>query len=263
VVRGREGIAREVTAGTRSVSGGCEMNGNVDKPSHKRISRRRMLQMSVAATATILVPGIALADDWIKINAVPLTSAVSGRSSIMRWRPNANQAQPHYQQPHYEPARYTPPTRSYSNEARSLAMYNPHTGESVNLVYCEKGYYVPGALQEINYFFRDFRANLVKPIDPRLLDLLHAIHQSSDATKPFNLVSGYRSPQTNAMLAAQNEGVARHSMHIEGKAADINLPGRQLSILQRIALALRFGGVGYYPQSGFVHVDTGRIRRWG
>jgi len=217
-----------------------------------------MLQISAAATTAMLVPGIALADDWIRVDAVPLTSTVPGRSSIMKWRANANHTQPHYQQ-----ARYTPPTRSYSNETRSLAMYNPHTGENINLVYCENGYYVPGALEEINHFFRDFRANLIKPIDPRLLDLLHAIHQSSDATKPFNLVSGYRSPQTNAMLAAQFEGVARHSMHIEGKAADINLPGRQLSILQRIALAMRFGGVGYYPQSGFVHVDTGRIRHWG
>ncbi len=233
------------------------MNGNVEKASHKRISRRRMLQVSAAATA-MLVPGIALADDWIRVNAVPLTSTVPGRSSIMKWRSNANHPQPHYQQ-----ARYTPPTRSYSGETRSLAMYNPHTGESINLVYCENGYYVPGALAEINHFFRDFRANLIKPIDPRLVDLLHAIHQSSDGTKPFNLVSGYRSPQTNAMLAAQFEGVARHSMHIEGKAADINLPGRQLSILQRIALAMRFGGVGYYPQSGFVHVDTGRVRHWG
>jgi uncharacterized protein YcbK (DUF882 family) len=245
------------------------MNGNVDKAILKQISRRRMLQVSAAATATMLMPGIALADDWIKVNAVPLTSTIhAGRASIMRWRSNANRVQPHNQQPnsqqpHYEQARYTVPTRSYSNESKSLAMYNPHTGESVKQVFCENGYYVPGALQEINYFFRDFRANLVKPIDPRLLDLLHAIHQLSDTSKPFNLVSGYRSPQTNAMLAAQYEGVARHSMHIEGKAADINLPGRQLSILQRIALALRFGGVGYYPQSGFVHVDTGRIRHWG
>jgi uncharacterized protein YcbK (DUF882 family) len=245
------------------------MSGNVDKSIIKPISRRRMLQVSAAASVTILVPGIALADDWIRIDGVPLTSTVhAGRASIMRWRPNANRPQPHYQQPNnqqpqYEPVRYTLPTRSYSSETRSLAMYNPHTDERVNLTYCEKGYYIPGALQEINYFFRDFRANLVKPIDPRLLDLLHTIHQASDGTKPFNLVSGYRSPQTNAMLAAQYEGVARHSMHIEGKAADINLPGSQLSILQRIALALRYGGVGYYPQSGFVHVDTGRIRHWG
>ena len=235
------------------------MNGDINQPSHQRISRRRMLQVGAAATASLMVPGIALADDWIRVDSVPLTSTVSGRSSVMRWRANPG----HARAPRYQEARYTLPTRSESNETRSLAMYNPHTGESINLVYCENGYYVPGALEQVNYFFRDFRANLVKPIDPRLLDLLHAIHQTSDGTKPFNLVSGYRSPQTNAMLAAQLEGVARHSMHIEGKAADINLPGRQLSILQRIALAMRFGGVGYYPQSGFVHVDTGRIRHWG
>jgi uncharacterized protein YcbK (DUF882 family) len=232
------------------------MESNIEKPRNTRISRRRMLQVSAAATATVMLPGLALADDWIRVNTVPLTSSVHGRSSIMKARPR--DAQP---AGGYQPVSYTP--RSYTGATRSLAMYNPHTGENVNLVYCENDQYVPGALREINFFFRDFRANLVKEIDPRLLDLLHTIHQASDDSKPFNLVSGYRSAQTNAMLAAQHEGVARHSMHIEGKAADINLPGRQLSILQRIALAVRYGGVGYYPQSGFVHVDTGRIRRWG
>jgi uncharacterized protein YcbK (DUF882 family) len=237
------------------------MNDNFDKRRHRKITRRRMLQVSAAATATILVPGLALADDWIRVNAVPLTSNVPGRSSIMKWKPNKAPARA-AAEPHFQTVRYTP-TRSYTGETRSVAMFNTHTGESLNLVYCENGHYVREAFSEINFFFRDFRANLVKQIDPRLIDLLHTIHQSSDTSKPFNLVSGYRSPQTNAMLAAQNEGVARHSMHIEGKAADINLPGRQLSLLQRVALALRFGGVGYYPQSGFVHVDTGRIRRWG
>jgi len=238
------------------------MESNIEKPRNTKISRRRMLQVSAAATATIAVPGLALADDWIRVNSIPLTSTVPGRSSIMKARLNAPQVPAGYQPAGgYEPVRYTP--RSYTGATRSLAMYNPHTGENLNLVYCENDQYVPGALHEINFFFRDFRANIVKEIDPRLLDLLHTIHQESDDSKPFNLVSGYRSPQTNAMLAAQREGVARHSMHIEGKAADINLPGRQLSILQRLALALRYGGVGYYPQSGFVHVDTGRIRRWG
>lgn len=235
------------------------MNDKIGEPQQKLISRRRMLQIGAAATAAIITPGLAMADDWLRVDAVPLTSSVSGRSSIMKLRSHARANQPHLQE-----ARYTPQRRySGTTATRSIAMDNVHTGERINLVYCENGYYVPGALEEINYFFRDFRANLIKPIDPRLLDLLHSIHQSSDASKPFNLVSGYRSPQTNAMLAAQNEGVARHSMHIEGKAADINLPGRQLSLLQRVALALRFGGVGYYPQSGFVHVDTGRVRHWG
>src|SRR5271163_1193100 len=115
------------------------MSGNVDKSIIKPISRRRMLQVSAAASVTILVPGIALADDWIRIDGVPLTSTVhAGRASIMRWRPNANRPQPHYQQPNnqqpqYEPVRYTLPTRSYSSETRSLAMYSPHTDERVNL----------------------------------------------------------------------------------------------------------------------------------
>jgi uncharacterized protein YcbK (DUF882 family) len=233
------------------------MDGNFDKRLDRKISRRRMLHVSAAATAAILVPGVALADDWMRVNSIPMTSQVPARSSIMKSRMGAGRENAGYQTARYAPA------QSHGGTTRSLAMYNTHTGESVNLVYCEKGYYVPGALHEINYFFRDFRANQIKPIDPRLLDLLHAIHQASDSSKPFNLVSGYRSARTNAMLASQSEGVARHSMHIEGKAADINLPGRQLSILQRIALALQFGGVGYYPRSGFVHVDTGRVRHWG
>jgi uncharacterized protein YcbK (DUF882 family) len=238
------------------------MESNVEKPRNRKISRRRMLQVGAAATATVVLPSLALADDWIRVNSIPLTSTVPARPSIMKARIRAPQPTAGYQPADgYQPVRYTP--RSYTGATRSLAMYNPHTNESLNLVYCENDQYVPEALHEINFFFRDFRANLVKEIDPRLLDLLHTIHQESDDSKPFNLVSGYRSPQTNAMLAAQREGVARHSMHIQGKAADINLPGRQLSLLQRIALALRFGGVGYYPQSGFVHVDTGRIRRWG
>jgi len=218
----------------------------------KPLGRRRILKFGAVAAATLMIPGVAAAGDWIRVDEVPITSQVPGRTSIMRERARAQ----------YQQARYVP-RRSHGGEVRLLKIDNVHTGETLNTVYYENGDYVPGALNEVNYFFRDFRANLIKPIDPRLLDLLHTIHASSDTAKPFNLVSGYRSPQTNAWLASQTEGVARHSMHIEGKAADINLPGRQLSLLQRIALAMRYGGVGYYPQAGFVHVDTGRVRRWG
>src|SRR5271156_5219827 len=146
--------------------------------------------------------------------------------------------------------------------ARTLRFYNLHTGESLNTVYSENGRYIPGALDQINYILRDFRANEIKVIDPRLLDLLYTLNGRLYTQEPFEIISGYRSPATNAMLAARSEGVARHSMHIEGRAADINVPDRQLSILQRVALALQFGGVGYYPQSDFVHVDTGRVRHW-
>ena len=146
--------------------------------------------------------------------------------------------------------------------SRALSFYNVHTGESLKTVYFDRGEYVPAALRELNYFFRDFRANEVKPIDPQLLDLLHRIYGALDTSQPFNLISGYRSPATNAWLASQSEGVARHSLHLVGMASDINVQGRSLALLQLIALAMRGGGVGYYPRSGFVHVDTGRVRRW-
>jgi uncharacterized protein YcbK (DUF882 family) len=202
-----------------------------------RVTRRSLLRLGAVAAATALVPRVALAEEWMRL---PANSAPSGLTR----------------------ARFIAPQRRSSESARTLSMYNVHTGESLKTVYWEDGNYVPGALHEVNYFFRDFRANEVKPIDPSLLDLLHYIHAELDAGKPFNLVSGYRSPATNAWLASRSEGVARHSMHVEGKASDINLPGRELSFLERVALALRLGGVGYYPRSGFVHVDTGRVRRW-
>jgi uncharacterized protein YcbK (DUF882 family) len=201
------------------------------------ITRRRMLKSGVAAATAILIPGLALAEDWIRLPETPL-------------------------EPQITRARYLAPSRR-SDRPRALSAYNVHTGESLNTVYFEDGNYVPGALTEVNYFFRDFRANEIKAIDPNLLDLLHDIRTELGTNKPFNLVSGYRSAATNAWLASQAEGVARHSMHIEGRAADINYPGQQLSFLQRVALALRQGGVGYYPKSDFVHVDTGRVRRWG
>lgn len=206
------------------------------------VSRRRIITTGALGTASLILAGKALAADWIRLESSPLLD--SNQRVAPRW------LQTRYSLPNSQPA------------ARSLAIDNVHTGERIRTVYYENGQYVPGALQEINYFFRDYRANEVKPIDPRLLDLLHTIHQTLDTSQPFNLISGYRTPATNAMLAARSEGVARHSMHIEGRAGDINVPDRQLSILQRVALALQFGGVGYYPQSNFVHVDTGRVRHW-
>jgi uncharacterized protein YcbK (DUF882 family) len=145
---------------------------------------------------------------------------------------------------------------------RKLKFCNLHTGESLSTTYCEKGCYIDGALKEINYILRDFRANEIKPIDPRLLDLLYSINRGLYTAEPFDIISGYRSPATNAMLAARSEGVARHSMHIQGKAADIRVPGRSLGQVWRAAIGLWSGGVGFYPRSDFVHVDVGRVRFW-
>ncbi len=152
--------------------------------------------------------------------------------------------------------------RAPAARARSLAFYNTHTDESLKTVYWEKGHYIPGALDEINFIMRDFRANEILPIEVPLLDLLHTISRHLNTSQPFHIISGYRSPATNAMLAAQSEGVALHSLHQYGMAADIRVPGRHLARLHRVAVALRGGGVGYYPRSDFIHVDIGRVRYW-
>src|SRR6185437_3289416 len=129
-------------------------------------------------------------------------------------------------------------------------------------VYWEDGRYVPEAMRHINWLLRDFRADLVHPIDPHLLDLLADLHGRLQTREPFQVISGYRSPQTNAMLASLGDGVAQNSLHLDGKAIDIRVPGRHLRYVRAAALSLRRGGVGYYPHSDFVHVDTGRVRTW-
>jgi uncharacterized protein YcbK (DUF882 family) len=146
---------------------------------------------------------------------------------------------------------------------RSLSFYNLHTGESLKTTYWADNRYITEGLQAINYVMRDFRLNLEVQIDRRLLDLLYALHYELDTTAPFDLISGYRSPQTNAMLHTHSEAVATYSLHMYGMAADIRVPGRNLANVHRAALALRGGGVGYYPRADFVHVDVGRIRYWG
>jgi uncharacterized protein YcbK (DUF882 family) len=146
--------------------------------------------------------------------------------------------------------------------ARTLFFYNLHTGETLRTIYFEHGEYLTDALLEINRFFRDFRTNEVKAIDRRLLDLLWRIYAALDTTHPFNLISGYRSPATNEWLANHTEGVSHHSLHTYGMASDVNVQGCPLESLRAVALAMRGGGVGFYPRSGFVHIDCGRVRYW-
>ena len=152
--------------------------------------------------------------------------------------------------------------RVIPKRTRSLSFYNLHTDESLRVVYFENGKYIPGALHEINFILRDWRQNEIKPIDPALLDLLVGIHQRLETNSAFDIVSGYRSPKTNAMLHFRTEGVAVHSLHLDGKAIDICVPGRSLANVHRAAMSMFGGGVGYYPRTGFVHVDTGRLRYW-
>jgi uncharacterized protein YcbK (DUF882 family) len=149
-----------------------------------------------------------------------------------------------------------------SRPERALAFHNLHTGESVRTTYWAEGELVADGLAEINQVLRDHRSDEVYPIDTGLLDLLNALTNRVDTSKPFEVISGYRSPATNANLRKNTGGVARNSLHMQGKAIDIRLPGYDLSRLRKAALALRAGGVGYYPKSGFIHVDTGRVRSW-
>jgi uncharacterized protein YcbK (DUF882 family) len=152
---------------------------------------------------------------------------------------------------------------SFWQRDRALSFYNLHTGESVRATYWADNEYVTEGVQAINYIMRDFRLNLEVQTDPRLLDLLYALHYELDTTAAFDLVSGYRSPATNASLRMHNEAVAANSLHMYGMAADIRVPGRHLANVHQAATALRRGGVGYYPRANFVHVDVGRVRYWG
>lgn len=145
---------------------------------------------------------------------------------------------------------------------RALAFRHLHTGEALTVEYAQGGTYWPEALTAIDRLLRDFRTGDVRRIDPRLLDLLHALGGRLETRAPFEVISGYRSPTTNAALRRKSEGVAARSLHMVGQAIDIRVPGVRLPALHAAALDLGAGGVGYYPVSNFVHVDTGRVRRW-
>jgi uncharacterized protein YcbK (DUF882 family) len=155
------------------------------------------------------------------------------------------------------------PSSAFLNaRSRSLSFYNLHTGEKLKSVYWEAGAYIPESLAGINRILRDHRNGEIHPIAPRLLDVLCEVAMGLDTREPFEIISGYRSPATNAMLHKQSQGVAEHSLHMDGIAADIHVPGRSLALLRKTAVALKAGGVGYYPESQFVHIDVGRVRTW-
>jgi uncharacterized protein YcbK (DUF882 family) len=147
--------------------------------------------------------------------------------------------------------------------ARRLRMLHTHTGERLDLTYFDRGAHLPDALAALDRFLRDFRTGDVHPIDPAVLDV--AWRLARDVGRPdgtFEIVSAYRSPRTNERLREGGRGVARRSLHLVGKALDLRLAGVETARLRDAALALRAGGVGFYPASDFVHVDTGRRRAW-
>lgn len=146
---------------------------------------------------------------------------------------------------------------------RALSFKSLHTGETLSATYWSNGRYEKAALADMAHLLRDWRADEAGPMDPALYDLLFALRRKLGTDQPFDVISGYRCPRTNAMLAAKSGGVATKSLHMQGKAIDIALPGRKLQAVRQAALDLKLGGVGLYTKSGFVHVDTGRVRQWG
>ncbi len=150
-----------------------------------------------------------------------------------------------------------------SGDIRKLRFYSGRTGEHMNIIYWIDGNYVPESLREINHFFRDWRNNAVHEIDTRTVDFLAATHNLLRADEPYMLLSGFRSPQTNAMLRARSRNVAQNSLHLSGRAADVRLRSRSVAQIARAAQACNAGGVGRYSRSNFVHLDCGAVRSWG
>lgn len=144
-----------------------------------------------------------------------------------------------------------------------LRLFHTHTGEHLDIVYRVGDNYLPGALARLDQYLRDHRTRVVLHYNPKVFDLLHEISEElGRSASEINVICGYRSPWSNEFLRTHGHGVARNSLHMRAMAIDIRIPGVRTSILRDTALALRQGGVGYYPKSEFVHVDIGRVRRW-
>ncbi|ETW14154.1 hypothetical protein ATO8_04651 [Roseivivax marinus] len=148
-------------------------------------------------------------------------------------------------------------------DIRRLKMYSGRTGEKIDMIYWVEGEYISDAVKEITYFMRDWRNDQVKNIDLRTIDIMAACHNLLDCSEPYMLISGYRSPETNAMLRARSSGVAKRSRHLVGEAADLRLSSRSVNQMAKAALSCNGGGVGRYSSSNFVHMDCGPVRTWG
>ncbi len=148
-------------------------------------------------------------------------------------------------------------------DIRRIRMYSGRTGERLDMIYWIDGKYLKDSVKEINQFMRDWRTDQVKTIDLRTIDIMAAAHNLLDVNEPYMLLSGYRSPQTNAMLRRRSRGVAKNSLHMKGQAADLRLASRSVSQMARAASTCRAGGVGRYSRSNFVHMDCGAVRTWG
>ncbi len=153
-------------------------------------------------------------------------------------------------------------TTPVGGDDRELSFYNTHTGEKLSATFWSDGKYLDDGVEEISWLLRDHRAGVASPMDPKLLDLLHQLQTKVEHQGEFHVISGYRSPATNEMLTRSSSGVAKRSYHMLGKAIDVRMPGFDSSQLQKAAISLKGGGVGYYARSNFIHLDVGRVRHW-
>ncbi|RVT84418.1 DUF882 domain-containing protein [Rhodobacteraceae bacterium CCMM004] len=150
-----------------------------------------------------------------------------------------------------------------AGDIRRIKMYSGRTGETIDMIYWIEGDYVKEAVTEVSHFMRDWRNNKSRGIDTRTIDIMAAAHNLLDTNEPYMLLSGYRSPETNAMLRRRSSGVARNSLHMKAQAADLRLKSRSVGQMAKAAAACRAGGVGRYSKSDFVHMDCGAVRTWG
>jgi uncharacterized protein YcbK (DUF882 family) len=180
-----------------------------------------------------------------------LQAAVAAPALWVAGRARANAVTPQPGAPHLAQA-----------ASRHLCLFNTHTSESQVVHYCADGQYVPEALGKLNLLLRDHRSGESHPIDPRLFDALHQLARLAGREPDYEVISGYRSPASNAQLNASSSGVARNSLHMQGRAIDVRLRGFSCARLRDLALSMQLGGVGFYAKSAFVHLDTGRVRSW-
>lgn len=221
------------------------------------ISSRRKFLKNMAYGSLLMVGGIEAANAKVKHIASHTVPAPHKTRIHDTLRQHLSSYKPSYKinTPHNLLGRNSP-------SHKMLAFHNTHTGDQLKLTYFEQGRYIKDALHEINHLFRDYHDGTVHPIDPALLDQLYDLKHTLEVRKPFHIVSGYRSPATNADLRKHSDGVAKNSLHMEGRAIDIRIEGLDTRRIRNAALAMHRGGVGYYGKSDFVHLDTGSVRTW-
>ena len=226
------------------------------------IDRRRLIELGLGAGVSLATPALAMAAG--RKHSTRHVHAHGGAHAHGHGRGHKHGASRRFIKPvsyddlHMSPLRLEP----VSTEPRAITLKNLHTDEALDAVYWDGGRYVPDALDAVNRVLRDFRTGEVHPIDPGVLEVMTDLRAVTGSKAPFQVISGYRSAQTNAMLRERSAEVAQRSFHLDGMAIDLYLDDVELDRLHLAALELGRGGVGYYPVTKFVHLDVGPLRHW-